>query len=62
MYNEHIVCKETEEILEIIELLANGEDTDMTKEEVCEWVQDLYDDGKMASTQYDKFMRELDEI
>ena len=62
MYTEHIVCREKEEIMEMIELLANGEEAEMGADEIREWVQDLYEDEKMSSTQYDEFMRYLDDL
>lgn len=61
MYNEHIYCEEYEELKELIEDIANG-DSDVDIEEVKERIQEIYDDEKMPSSQYDELMGYIQDL
>lgn len=61
MYNEHIVCEEYEELKQLIEDITNGDnDTDIN--EVKDRIQEIYDDDKMPSTQYDELMGYIQDL
>lgn len=61
MYNEHIFCEEYDELKELIEDIANG-DSDADIEELKEQIQDIYDAGKMPSSQYDELMGYIQDL
>lgn len=53
MYNEHVYCKEYRELKDTIINILNGDDTDTDISELEARIQDIYDEGKMPSSQYD---------
>lgn len=61
MYNEHVFCEEYDELKELIEDISNG-DSDVDIEEVREQIQDIYDAGKMPSSQYDELMGYIQDL
>lgn len=62
MYNEHIFCEEYDEIKETIINIINCDDDTTDIDELTEKIQDLYDDGKMPSTQYDELMGYIQDL
>lgn len=56
MYNEHIFCEEYDELKSIVEDVLNGDDTETSPEDLANRIQEIYDDGKMPSSQYDELM------
>ena len=56
MYNEHIYCEEYRELKNTIIDILNGDDTDTDVSELEGRIQEIYDEGKMPSTQYDELM------
>ena len=61
MYNEHIFCEEYDELKQLIEDIVNGDnDTDIN--EVRDKIQEIYDDGKMPSSQYDELMGYIQDL
>lgn len=61
MYNEHIFCEEYDELKELIDDIANG-DSDVDIKELKEQIQDIYDAGKMPSSQYDELMGYIQDL
>lgn len=55
MYDGHIFCEEYKDLKDIVVDLVNG-DSDADVNELSAHIQELYDDGKMSSTQYDDLM------
>lgn len=62
MYNEHIFCEEYDEIKETIINIINCDDDTTDIDELTEKIQDLYDNGKMPSTQYDELMGYIQDL
>lgn len=56
MYDGHIFCEEYKELKDLIVDIVNGDIEDVDIEELSNHIQELYDDGKMSSTQYDDLM------
>ena len=56
MYDGHIYCEEYKELKDYIADIINGEIDDYDIEELENHIQELYDDGKMSSAQYDDLM------
>ena len=56
MYDGHIYCEEYKELKDYIADIINGEIDDYDVEELENHIQELYDEGKMSSTQYDDLM------
>ena len=56
MYDGHIYCEEYKELKDYIADIINGEIDDYDVEELENHIQELYDDGKMSSAQYDDLM------
>lgn len=55
MYDGFIYCEEYSELKNcILEFLSSGDDIDI--DAVSAHIQELYDDGKMSSSQYDDLM------
>lgn len=55
MYDGHIFCEEYKDLKDIVVDLVN-DDSDADVNELSAHIQELYDDGKMSSTQYDDLM------
>lgn len=55
MYDGHIFCEEYKDLKDIVVDMVNG-DSDADVNELSAYIQELYDDGKMSSTQYDDLM------
>lgn len=51
-----IYCEEYKELKDYIADIINGEIDDYDVEELENHIQELYDEGKMSSTQYDDLM------
>lgn len=62
MYNEHIFCEEYQNLKEIIINIINCDDDTTDVNELAEHIQDLYDDGKMPSTQYDELIGYIQDL
>ena len=60
MYDSHIFCPDYKTLKNRIADIINGEEGDI--DEIAEQVQELYDDGKMSSTQYDELLRYIETI
>lgn len=56
MYDGHIYCEEYKELKDYIADIFNGEIDDYDVEELENHIQELYDDGRMSSSQYDDLM------
>lgn len=56
MYDGHIYCEEYKELKDYIADIINGEIDDYDVEELENHIQELYDDGRMSSSQYDDLM------
>ena len=56
MYDGHIYCEEYKELKDYIADIINGEIDDYDIEELENHIQELYDEGKMSSSQYDDLM------
>lgn len=56
MYDGHIYCEEYKELKDYIADIINGEIDDYDIEELENHIQELYDEGKMSSAQYDDLM------
>lgn len=56
MYDGHIYCKEYKEIKDMIVDILNNDVSDYDIDEIETRIQELYDSGKMSSTQYDDLM------
>lgn len=46
MYDGHIYCEDYGEIKDILADIMNGDDTETDVQELADWIQELYDDGK----------------
>ncbi len=62
MYDNHIFCKEYSELKSIIIDIMNGDDNTTDIDELSNHIQDLYDSGEIASTQYDDLMRYIQDM
>lgn len=61
MYDGHIFCEEYKVLKDIVVDLVNG-DSDADVSELSTHIQELYDDGKMSSTQYDDLMSYIQDM
>lgn len=61
MYDGHIFCEEYKDLKDIVVDLVNG-DSDADVSELSTHIQELYDDGKMSSTQYDDLMSYIQDM
>ena len=62
MYDGHIYCEEYNDLKDIVVDLANGYGEDVDIEELSAHIQELWESGKMSSTQYDDLMRYIQDI
>lgn len=62
MYKEHIFCEEYKELKDIIIDIMNGENIDYDIDEIKEHIQEIYDDDRMPSTQYDELMSYIQDL
>ena len=62
MYNEHLYCPEYKGFKDTIANIINGDDTTTNVEKLAEHIQEVYDDGRMPSTQYDDLMSYIQDI
>ncbi len=62
MYDGHIYCREYKDLKDQIVDILNGEIDDYDVDELSENIQELYDEGKMSSTQYDDLMRYIQDM
>lgn len=62
MYDGHIYCEEYSDLKDIVVDLANGYGEDVDIEELFAHIQELWEEGKMSSTQYDDLMRYLQDM
>lgn len=62
MYDGHIYCEEYSDLKDIVVDLANGYGEDVDIEELSAHIQELWEDGKMSSTQYDDLMRYMQDM
>lgn len=56
LYDSHIYCREYKELKDYIVDILNGEIEEYDIEELAKHIQELYDSGKMSSSQYDDLM------
>lgn len=62
MYDGHIFCEEYKDLKDIIVNMINGDDIETDIEDLSNHIQELYDNGKMSSAQYDdltSYIRDL---
>ena len=62
VYNEHLYCPEYKGFKDTIANIINGDDTTTNVEKLAEHIQEVYDDGRMPSTQYDDLMSYIQDI
>ena len=62
MYDGHIFWNEYSNLKDIVVELANGYGEDVDIEELSAHIQELWEDGKMSSTQYDDLMRYIQDM
>ena len=62
MYTEHLIFKDYHEIKQNIIDYMNGEDIDIDLEEIAEYLQDLYEENKIPTTQYDELMNYIEDL
>ena len=62
MYDGHIFCEEYSKLKDIVVDIANGYGEDVDIEELSSHIQELWEDGKMSSTQYDDLMRYIQDM
>ena len=62
MYDGHIFCNEYSNLKDIVVELANGYGEDVDIEELSAHIQELWEDGKMSSTQYDDLKRYIQDM
>lgn len=62
MYDSHIYCEEYKDLKDYIVDILNGDIEDYNIEKLSNHIQDLYDDGKMSSSQYDDLMNHIQDI
>ena len=61
MYDNHIYCMEYKDLKHKIIDIINGDDnTDI--DYIADHIQELYDAGEMAATQYDDLMRYIQDL
>ncbi len=56
MYDSHIHCEEYKDFKNTLIDVLNGDDTTTDVEALSEEIQELYNCGKMSSSQYDDLM------
>ena len=62
MYDGHIYCEEYSDLKDIVVDIVNGYGEDVDIEELSAHIQELWEDGKMSSTQYDDLMRYIQDM
>lgn len=62
MYDGHIYCEEYSELKDMVVDIVNGYGEDIDIEDLSSHIQDLWESGKMASTQYDDLMRYIQDM
>ena len=62
MYEGHIYCEDYKQLKDIIVDILNGDDTTTSVHELESRIQELYNGGKMSSTQYDDLMSYIQDL
>lgn len=62
MYDNHIFCKEYKSLKNTIVDILNGDDYSTDVEQLGNYIQELYDNGEMTSSQYDDLMSYVQDI
>ena len=62
MYTEHIIFNDYNEVKQSIIDYINGDNDKIDLEEISEYLQDLYENNKIPSTQYDELMGYLQDL
>lgn len=62
MYDNHIYCKEYRQLKNYVVDILNGDIEDYDVEALSNHIQQLYDDGKMQSSQYDDLMSYIQDM
>ena len=62
MYDSYIYCEEYKDLKDYIVDILNGDVEDYNIEGLSSHIQDLYDDCKMSSSQYDDLMGYIQDI
>lgn len=62
MYDSHIYCREYKELKGIISHIYNTGDDMFDIEELEKHIQELYEDGEIASYQYDDLMSYIQDM
>ncbi|MCM1136436.1 MAG: hypothetical protein NC400_12780 [Clostridium sp.] len=62
MYDGHIFCEEYKELKDIVVNIVNGDDIKSDIEDLSNHIQELYNNGKMSSTQYDDLMSYIQDL
>lgn len=62
MYDGYIFCEEYKDLKDLIVDIVNGDNEETDIEELSNHIQELYDDGKMSSTQYDDLMSYIQDM
>lgn len=62
MYDGHIYCREYKELKKQIVDIINGDIEDYDIDRLADYIQELYDNGEMSSTQYDDLMQYVQDM
>lgn len=62
MYDQHIYCEEYKDFKDTIADIINGDDEETDVQELADRIQEVYDEGRMQSTQYDDLMRYIQDL
>ena len=61
MYDSHIYCKQYKDFKDTIADIISG-DSNTDIEKLADHIQEIYDDGKMSSSQYDDLMSYIQDL
>lgn len=62
MYDSHIYCNEYKDLRDYIADIMAGAIEDYDIDKLSNHIQDLYDDGRMSSSQYDNLMGYIQDL
>ena len=62
MYDSHIYCEEYKELKDYIVDIVNGDVIDYDLTGLSNHIQELYDDNKMSSSQYDDLLSYIQDL
>jgi len=62
MYDSHIYSKNYSKLKDTVANIVNDDDNTTDVQELADYIQELYDDGDLSSSQYDDLMSYVQDL